>query len=360
LQDTLFNAQRLSSTIEHESNRTTELVRQAAERERELQMLWRNGLLLLLALLVVAVLLNRYRLKRSSEAALKEFNRKLEDANTELVQLNREKDELLGIVAHDLKNPIAGIRSLTKLMVEHGSSISADRINSVSQMIQSTTERMLVLINNLLNVNAIEQGMKRFTSEEVYFPALVEDVVSEYEVRAAEKTITLHLELPEEPDGEPSADYVVWCDLLACRQIVDNLVSNAVKYSPLGKRVWVSVFKEQHHSQRSVILRVRDEGTGISPEDESRLFGKFARLQSHPTGGEQQTGLGLSIAKRLANEVGGNLRYERSTANAEHAQSADHASQPSNGATFVLSLPSPPTIQHPTIKRENKSATPEQ
>jgi signal transduction histidine kinase len=348
LQDTLFNAQRLTAIIENESSRTTELVRQAAARERELQTLWRNVLLVGIGLLLVLMLLvvNRYRLKRRNEEALKELNTRLEHTNEELIALNREKDELLGIVAHDLKNPIAGIRSVTKLLQQFGDRIPPERLQSSSAMIHQATESMLSLINNLLNVNAIDQGVKRFAAQELYFPALVEEIVAEYEIRAAEKSITIHLDLPSEPDGEPSADYVVESDPVACRQIIDNLISNAVKYSPHGKHVWVSVSNTKSGgdlSRKAVLMRVADEGVGISPDEEKKLFGKFMRLSTQPTGGEQQTGLGLSIVKRLAHAMGGDVRYDRD-------------SKASIGAVFELFIPAKSSVENSINVFEQNSA----
>ena len=103
-------------------------------------------------------------------------------------------------------------------------------------------------------------------------------------------------------------------------RIVRNLVSNAVKYSPRGKNIWVKVYRVENH----VRAEIRDEGPGISVEDQKRLFGKFARLTARPTGGEHSTGLGLAIVKRLVGSMKGEVWCE---------------SRPGEGAAFIVELP---------------------
>jgi signal transduction histidine kinase len=103
-------------------------------------------------------------------------------------------------------------------------------------------------------------------------------------------------------------------------QVLDNLISNAVKYSPLGKRILVRVV----NTDRAVRIEIQDEGPGLSEDDKSKLFGKFARLSARPTGGEYSTGLGLSIVKKMVEAMNGKVWCE---------------SELGKGATFIVELP---------------------
>jgi signal transduction histidine kinase len=105
------------------------------------------------------------------------------------------------------------------------------------------------------------------------------------------------------------------------REAVDNLVSNAIKYTPLGGRMELSMSVDD----RGIAIRVKDEGPGLSQEDLSRLFGRFQRLSARPTGGESSTGLGLSIVKRIVELHGGTVGAE--------------SAGPGQGATFIIRLP---------------------
>ena len=251
--------------------------------------------------------------------SLREMNDKLEDANEELQALSDEKDEFMGIAAHDLRSPIGGIRSLAELL-ERGQNFAPEKIQSIGGMIRKSGDTMLTLIGNLLNVNALERGAAQFSPETFDLVPLLDSIVTDYEVRAAAKNIMLILTPPES-----SINTRVYADRLACLQIFDNIVSNAVKYSPHGKRVWIETSSaEQSETQDMVRVSVQDEGAGFSAEDLQRLFGKFVRLSNEPTGGEQRTGLGLAIVKRLTEAQGGRVWCE---------------SERGRGARFVVELP---------------------
>jgi signal transduction histidine kinase len=114
---------------------------------------------------------------------------------------------------------------------------------------------------------------------------------------------------------------VTMCDADRMREAIDNLISNAIKYSPIGGRISVLVSNEK----KKTLIRVADEGAGLSPEDLGRLFGRFQRLSAKPTAGESSTGLGLSIVKRIVDMHGGDILAE--------------SAGPGQGATFTITLP---------------------
>lgn len=240
---------------------------------------------------------------------------RVEERTRELVQLNNEKNEFLGIAAHDLKNPLAGILSSAEILDRYYSGdISTQRF---AKMIISASEQMLDIITNLLDVNRIESGLMTLNLQPVNLDMLA-DIVEEHQNRAAQKGIFIHYDRPE-----LNTAWVLG-DIQSVRQIVDNLISNAVKYSPLWKKVWVRVLHRHDADGHFVRVEVQDEGQGLNEDDKQKLFGKFARLSAQPTGGENTTGLGLSIVKRLVEMQNGRIRCESTFG---------------LGATFIVELP---------------------
>jgi signal transduction histidine kinase len=237
----------------------------------------------------------------------------LASANERLVHLNDEKNEFLGIAAHDLKNPLTVILGCAELVAETN---DRDKVQKLLGNISGSAHRMRDLITNLLDVNAIEQG--KFTSniEPCDIGALLQRSVENNQPAAARKSIAIRV----------GASEGLWAkaDPAATLQILDNLISNALKYSPPNTTVHLHTLPEKEY----VLVSVRDEGPGISEADQKRLFQKFTRLSARPTGGESSTGLGLAIVKRLAEAMSGSIQCY---------------SAPGTGSNFTLRLPvSPP------------------
>ena len=239
---------------------------------------------------------------------------KVKERTARLIELNAEKNEFLGIVAHDLKNPLANVKMFTDLMHREVETLSKDEIKEYTGDVLSETDRMFTLITNLLDVNKIERGFK---ANPIKFDivSLTEAIVDNYRSRAEQKSLTLHFEA-KAPKAEIHADEV------ASMQVVENIVSNAVKYSPNGvnKNIWVRVVP----TSTAVRVEVQDEGPGLSDADKEKLFGHFARLSAQPTGGEHSTGLGLSIVKKMIEAMNGKIWVE---------------SEIGKGATFIVEFP---------------------
>jgi len=286
-------------------------------------------------------------------------NTTLQEQNRELEALNTEKTELMGIVAHDLKNPIGAVRGLAEL-IDSGT-VSASEMHETLKQIIVTSDRMLALVTNVLDSNRLELGGMRFSIVEFDILPVVEATCWQYAQAAEAKNITIHY-LPA------TASALALADEQALMQVLDNLFSNAIKYSPPKKNVFVRVSHLPFVRSRSgghssdansshstdqvtnspmsndtmsnppisnaqstnnyVRVEVQDEGEGISREDMKRLFGKFARLSARPTAGEHSTGLGLSIVKKMVEAMNGRVWCE---------------SEAGKGATFIVELP---TKQH--------------
>ncbi len=214
---------------------------------------------------------------------------------SELAALDNEKNEFLGIVAHDLKNPLNIIGGYIAMILEEDDMEAAERAGYLRKAAEAS-RRMLELIKNLLDVNAIERGQMAFQAEPCDLAGFASQVVDAYRPAAAAKDQTIHY-------AAPPQRVVAVADESILSQLCDNLLSNAVKYSARGKDIWVTVSAEED----VVLYEVRDEGPGISEDDQKKLFGKFARLSARPTGGEHSTGLGLSIVKRLTEAMNGSV-----------------------------------------------------
>jgi signal transduction histidine kinase/ligand-binding sensor domain-containing protein len=238
-------------------------------------------------------------------------NTTLQAQNEELAALNTEKNELMGIVAHDLKNPIGAISGLADLL--HSGFADAGQVPQVSEQIIHTADRMLELVKNLLDVNRLESGAMQFHTVAFDVTPMVESAVWQYQVLATAKRITLRF-------AAFAPSNIIVADEQAVMQVLDNILSNAVKYSPHGRDVFVQVVQ----NAQTVSIHVQDQGPGISAEDMTKLFGKFARLSAQPTGGENSTGLGLSIVKKMVEAMNERVWCELELG---------------NGATFVVELP---------------------
>ena len=241
---------------------------------------------------------------------MQEALNELRATNGRLVELNQEKTEFMGIAAHDLRTPlnvILGNAELIQMVKE-----DAAKTEELVRPIIISVERMRDLINNLLDANAIEEGKFASNIEACDIGLLTRQCV-QYQLAAAEKK-QIRINDAMVRDVFASADSA------ATAQILDNLVSNAIKYSPRNTTVYICSGRDQ----MQVFVSVRDEGPGIGPEDQMKLFKKFSRLSARPTGGESSTGLGLAIVKRLAEAMSGSVECE-STLGA--------------GTTFTLRLP---------------------
>ncbi len=249
-----------------------------------------------------------YRLKNEELATALEQVRQL---NGSLSAAIAEKNEILGIVSHDLKNPLNSILLIAKMM--NAGSLSQADIQEFSADILTSAERMFKLITTLLDMNAIDQGHVALHLQPVDANASIMAVVGQYLTIAAQKHISFRSTF--------TAHTPVLADENIIVNVAENLISNAVKYSPHHRNIYVNVFNT---TDSKVRFSVRDEGPGLSPEDMKKLFGKFTRLSAQPTGGEHSTGLGLSIVKKLVEAMNGKVWCE---------------SKPGHGAEFIVELP---------------------
>lgn len=236
----------------------------------------------------------------------------IEKQNQELRRLNTLKNAFLGMAAHDLRNPLALIQSSLALLLDPDSRFTEAQREYLHRAMERQAHHMLALLDDLLDVTEIESESLTLKLKAVDLGQFLNESVELHNELARPKGTCVVLETA--PPGTVVADP----DRLD--QLMDNLISNAVKYSPPGSTVRVSAERLDSGWRVSV----KDEGPGITEQDRQRLFHDFARLSARPTGGEKSIGLGLAIARRIVDAHGGQIGVD---------------SEPGHGATFWFTLP---------------------
>ena len=234
--------------------------------------------------------------KKDLEISLK----KVASLNDNLVRINNEKSEFLGIASHDLKNPITSILGIAGILREDISEMPQAEVEDFLRSIESSAHYMISLIDNLLNIQRFEDQSHNANVGICDFQKIVLSCFDDYRIRAARKNINVHFE-------EPPPTAYIRADCSTVYQIIDNLASNAVKYSPKGANIYFGLTSVEPSSWR---FSIRDEGPGIPLKEQKKLYQKFARLTPQPTGGENSTGLGLAIVRRLVEIQNGATGFE--------------------------------------------------
>lgn len=218
--------------------------------------------------------------------------KRLTKSNVVLQEAMDLKNQFLHMTIHDLRNPlnvVIGLTSMIKREANHD-----DETNEYLDLILESSDLMLSLVNELLDAARIDSG-KMVLKKTIENMSDLARLAYDKNLNSAEKKgQELVLELP------PENDCFISCDLVRMKEIMDNLVSNAIKYSPLGKKIWLRVSKQNDNNLKKYVrFSIKDEGPGLSEEDKKKIFGRFQRLSAQPTGGESSSGLGLSIVKQL-------------------------------------------------------------
>ncbi len=259
---------------------------------------------------VIARVQNHLRI-RELQKDLYEKNVNLEAALLQLQSLNEQKNRFLEIVAHDLRNPLAGIAMTAELALEEMDQ-NNDKLRKDMKRIIDASHSMAEMLTRFLDVNRIESGELRPIPEVLELNAFCRSRLERFRVIANGKQQCLEL-------GGLESLYVS-ADPNFLREVVDNLISNAIKYSQKGKSIVVNLSMNHDFGVVSVV----DQGPGFTEEDKKKIFGRFARLSAKPTGGEPSVGLGLSIAKQMVEAMDGKIVLE---------------SEAGCGATFRVLLP---------------------
>ena len=227
---------------------------------------------------------------------LRAADEQIRSEKDELERLNAEKNRFLGMAAHDLRNPLFGVLSLTEALMRRGSVPDADR--KLLEQIAKATKSMKALVDDFLDVSAIEAGELRLRLERVDLGSVIEESVAGQRDLSTRKNIELRF--------ERTGDTTVVADRHKIGQVMVNLITNALKFSPEHSTVYVSIVA----SGAAARVSVADTGPGISPADRDLLFRPFSVASTRATGGESRTGLGLAICRKIIEGHGGRIWVE--------------------------------------------------
>lgn len=220
--------------------------------------------------------------------------------NELLISANTEKDEMLAIASHDLKNPLGVISSMAELLMS--GELNEDTKTDFYAGIHANSYRMLEIITSFIDASRLEQDLEEAKFKWIKALPLIESRFNSHLDSANRKNQNLHLTQDYDAELEIYTDPDRWSS------VIDNLLSNAIKYTPKGGMISVMAF----NSKRNFNLSIRDNGPGISKDDQKKMFGKFVRLSAKPTGEEGSTGLGLYSVKKILGTLGGDISLESS------------------------------------------------
>jgi signal transduction histidine kinase len=233
----------------------------------------------------------------------------------QLSDANAAKNKLLGMVAHDLRNPLASIRGLADFLADGTvGAITPDQLDLV-KTIQETSQSMLTLVNELLDAATIESGRLQIHPEQRPIAEVVNKSVYLNNITAAKKGSRIELAALD-----PAIELQIDADKV--KQVIDNLLSNAIKFSPPNSLIHVAI----ERSEKDYSILVRDQGPGIPEHERHLLFKDFGQTSVKPTAGEKSTGLGLAICKRIMESHGGSIAA---------------ANAPAGGSVFRITFPLP-------------------
>jgi len=244
---------------------------------------------------------------------LNNMTRTLQKKNTQLRQLNQEKNQFLGMAAHDLRKPIGLILTYSEFLMEEISVSMNTEQRDFLTTIQNSSLFMKKLVDDFLDVAAIEAGVFDLDLEPVDVISLLEKSLKPNRLQAAKKGIELQIIAPNACPQVP-------LDASKIEQALTNLVSNAIEHSEPGSTVTITLIYDSGY----LVFEVRDQGSGIIPEDMDKLFKPFKKTKAEKTSGEKSTGLGLVIARKIIMAHRGEIQVH---------------SQPGLGTTIRFTLP---------------------
>ena len=230
---------------------------------------------------------------------LSNLQRELAKKNVELERLNAQKNQLLGMAAHDLRNPLGVIMTYAEFLAEEAADVLNEEQREFVANIKESSEFLLKMINDLLDISAIESGKLRLDLAPVSLAALLQRNIALNRVLAEKKQIHIELRLDADLPALP-------LDGGKIQQVLNNFLSNACKFSHPGTTVEVRLYQ----AGADAVISVRDQGQGIPAAELERLFKPFHKTSVRSTAGEQSTGLGLAIVRKIVAGHGGRVSVE--------------------------------------------------
>jgi signal transduction histidine kinase len=245
------------------------------------------------------LLIRSVRKEVEQRERLEVLTKELAAANERLKELDKLKSEFLSFASHQVKSPMAAVKGYATLIYDGTFGLVPDKVKEVTHKIKASADRMIALVDNLLDLRKIEEGKMEYDFVEVEVAKFVSEIVEELSPLASDKKLELSFE------GEPSG-IKIKADAQKLRQVIQNLIDNAAKYTQAG---WVRVSVNPDQDKKNVLITVADSGLGISKELLPNLFQQFRRDTQHAKA-IKGTGLGLYIAKEIVTAHSGEIWAE--------------------------------------------------
>ncbi len=258
---------------------------------------------------LLRLFVKRLRHQDALEKQLSEQNSQMVQQKERLEELNEEKNHLIAIIAHDLRNPLASTLSLAELLRSERDELNEDQIICIEGIIKALN-RMNDMIRRILDVRKLEMKEPDLQLTKINLSDIAQQAFLNLKDQFNGKNLKPVLNF-DDVYAEVDKDYLL--------QVLENLLSNAIKYSPADKNIYLNLWT----NQGKAFIGIKDEGPGISKEEQKKLFLKYQPLSTEPTGGESSTGIGLSIVKKYTELMKGEVWCE---------------SDPGKGAKFTVSF----------------------
>jgi signal transduction histidine kinase len=212
----------------------------------------------------------------------------LYEKNQHLTELNKQKNQLLGFAAHDLRNPMSVINSYSEILIQVAENLDFNKLKNILHLIHTSSKFSLQLLNDILDYSKIESGTLDLQKIKVSYTRFLKQSVSQNEILSTQKNISIKLNVP-------GNDLIFEFDPRRLEQVLNNLISNAIKFSYPGGEITISVKDGDDYIETSV----KDNGQGIPESDLEYLFEPFRQTSVKSTNNEKSTGLGLAIVKKI-------------------------------------------------------------
>lgn len=255
----------------------------------------------------------RQRQEETYKKELEDKNRELELAIRQEAKANRSKQEFLFNMSHDIRTPMNAIIGFTSLAQSHLD--DKELLDSYLKKISTSSEYLLSLINDVLDMSRIESGKLKIEESRVNLPSILDDIRDIVSSNVQKKQLSLNTDIVDLKDSN------VLTDPLKLKQVLLNVVANAIKFTPSGGYVNLSLVQKDDSGNYDFV--VEDNGIGISKEFQKHIFEQFSREATSTVSGVQGTGLGLSISKAIVDMMGGSISVE---------------SESGKGSKFTISL----------------------
>ncbi len=259
--------------------------------------------------------LNELRDAQTALDRIRKLNKEYEKAKDEAVRANEAKSLFLSNMSHEIRTPINAVLGMNEMILRESND---EQLLSYAQNIQSAGKTLLFLINDILDMSKIESGKMEIVKVEYEAANVIMDLWNVIFLRAQEKGLALEFSLDE------TMPKTLYGDDVRIKQIVTNLLTNAVKYTPQGRIDLYAAYESTGQEQINLILSVKDTGIGIKKEDMGKLFESFQRLDEEKNRNIEGTGLGMNITMSLLKLMGGDMKVE---------------SEYGKGSTFTVTIP---------------------